>query len=224
MRQSAGSPRGGWSALLVPGLSALLVLAACGQSKVPAAAPITATTSAAKIACTAGGSSVANPPSSATSIGAPTNTPVQLIHGHTLAEVFTASSSILAVASQSPTWFTAGSGYTLTLLKGAGLKGATIACAVFNNATDNQWNELDLTTAAPAGMYTLEMAHPTGTATAACPGHSSEPNCSTTPLSGKTGGVIGWWQNNAGADSGDYSIINGQQTGGSFSIYYIIGQ
>jgi hypothetical protein len=146
--------------------------------------------------------------------------PVQLIHGHPLAEVFTAQAQFASVGAQSPTWFTTGSGYTLILRAGAGMGGKELACAVFNNATDNGWNVLYLTSPEPGGLYTLEMTAPTGTAQEACPGHRSDPNCATTPLSGPKGGVIGWWENTSGADAGDYAVIGGKQTGGVFSLFY----
>ncbi len=205
-----GGPR---TALSVACAAALLLTAACGAAKGPAAA-------ANHLKCSAGGGSVASPPAGVTTMGAPINTPVQLIHGHTLAEVFTASAPILQVGAQSPTWFTTGSGYTLTLLQGAGLKGKPLSCTTITAATDNEWNVLNLSNAAPAGVYTLLMDHPTGTAQQACPGHRTDPNCSTTPLSGKKGGVIGWWSNGTGASAGAYALVDGKKNGGSFSVFY----
>lgn len=158
-----------------------------------------------------------NAPNGAVMLGVPWNKPVQLIHGHRLAEVFKAKSTFFAVGAASPTWYTTGSGDTLTLRQGAGLKGKVLACAILANATDNWWDILNLSNAAPPGVYTFDLDHPTGTAQHACPGHGG---CSTVPLSGKTGGVIGWWENGKGASANNYALVDGKQTGGSFSIMY----
>ncbi len=88
------------------------------------------------------------------------------------------------------------------------------------SAVDNQWNEITLTSPAPAGTYTLTMAHPTGTAQEACPGHTTVDNCPGTPLSGETGGVIGWYENPFGATATQYAIVNGQETFGVFTLFY----
>lgn len=206
-------------------VATLLALAGCGVKSAvakPAASTSHSSSSAAatKVSCGTSAESIATPPGGVVTLGSPINTPVQLIHGNSLAEVFTTTIPIVVVAAQSPTWFTTGSGYTLYLRKGAGLTGTLVACTVVTNATDNEWNGLAITGGAPAGTYTLVMEHPTGTATEACPGHRTEPNCSGTPLSGKTGGVIGWWENNTGATSSAYALVNGTKNGGSFSVYY----
>jgi len=202
--------------LTAVGLTALLLVAGCGGAKAPAngSGP-----NAGKQSCSVGAASLQGAPAGATTLGS-SATPVQLIHDQPLAEVFTASASFSSVGVQSPTWFTQGSGYTLTLHQGPGLKGKVVVCSVFTDAVDNQWNALDLSTAAAAGVYTLEMSDPTGTATAACPGHESAPNCSTTPLSGKKGGVIGWWAAAAGADSDNYALVAGKQNGDLFTLFY----
>ena len=204
--------RHGIAAVLV---AAALLAAGCGARAAPAAG----SSSASALKCSAGQPSLSAVPTGATQMGG-SQSPVQLIHGHPLAAVFTAQAQFSSVGAQSPTWFTTGSGYTLILRAGAGMNGRELACATFDNATDNGWNVLYLTSPEPGGLYTLEMHAPTGTAQEACPGHRSEPNCATTPLSGAKGGVIGWWENPSGADGGDYAIVGGKQTGGVFSLFY----
>ena len=201
-------------------LGAALVVAGCGSAPSTTTSTSTAaTTGASSPTCSKGAASLTAAPTGATTMGS-TSAPVQLIHGNTLAQVFEATSAFTTVGANSPTWFTTGSGYTLTLRKGAGLTGAVVACTVFDNASDNGWNVVTLSKSAPAGTYTLVMDHPTGTAKEACPGHTSDPNCSTTPLSGKTGGVIGWWASSNAATSTDYGLADGKANNDIFAIFY----
>jgi len=215
MHRSARSRRR-LPALGAAGLTALLLTAGCGSSAAPANGSSTA---AGASKCATGAASLQSTPAGATTLGS-NSTPVQLIHGNTLAQVFTASAPFSSVGAQSPTWFTTGSGYTLVLRQGAGLTGKTVACAVFDNAADNGWNVVSLGSSTPAAVYTLEMEHPSGTAQEACPGHRTDPNCSTTPLSGKKGGVIGWWAAGSGATAGTYGLADGKQNGDVFSVFY----
>lgn len=159
-------------------------------------------------------------PAGATAIEATNNKPVQLIHGHTLAQVFAATSPFKLVAPESPTWITTGSGYTLMLRKGAGLKGRVLACAVYSNVHDNSWVPLQLNKTASPGTYTLEMLHPSGSAQHACPGHTTAPNCATTPKSGKHGGFIGWWANSSASVAGAKALADGKPIQGTFLLEY----
>ena len=213
------------------GLAALsaATLAGCGASAHPQGSSPSQSTAAAGTSsqpplkatstCVAAPPSIPSLPTSATQIGG-TQHPVQLIHGNVLAEVFTAQAPFTSVGVQSPTWFTTGSGYTLQLLVGAGTTGKVVNCSLVTSAVDNQWNEILLASQVPAGTYTLTMAHPTGTAQEACPGHTTVVNCAGTPLSGKHGGVIGWYENTSGATANQYAIIGGKETSGVFALFY----
>ena len=99
------------------------------------------------------------------SVIGPTHNPVgPLPPGHTLAEVFTVPGAMTSVEATTPTWNHTGSGATLVLRAGAGLGGRVLARHTFHNAHDNGWLRLTLPNPARAGVYTLEMMHPTGPA------------------------------------------------------------
>ncbi len=191
------------------------LLAACGGS--PAATKAAASTPAAPHCASV---SEGTMPAGATAVEATNNKPVQLIHGHTLAEAFSATSAFQVVAPSSPTWITTNSGYTLMLRKGSGLTGQVLACAVYHNVQDNSWVPLQLAKSAPAGTYTLEMLHPSGTAQHACPGHTTLPNCASTPKSGRHGGFIGWWANGTASVSGAKAMVDGKPVQGTFLLEY----
>ena len=194
---------------------AAAVLAGCGSAP---AATKKAQSSAAPVSCAHVTEGVM--PAGATAVESTNNKPVQLIHGHTLAQVFSATSSFKVVAPSSPTWITTGSGYTLMLRKGSGLKGPVIACAIYSDVHDNSWVPLQLSKSAAPGTYTLEMAHPSGTAQQACPGHTTAPNCASTPKSGKHGGFIGWWANSTASVSGAQALADGKPIQGTFTLEY----
>ena len=115
--------------------------------------------------------------------------------GQTIAEVFTTAQPFDLVGAYTPTWTTKQSGATLILREGAGLTGTVVTQHVFTNVVDGSNLNLDLTSPAAAGTYTLELADPTGPSPI-----GSAPN----------GSAIGWWGSNAMAP-GDYALINGQK-------------
>lgn len=116
--------------------------------------------------------------------------------GQTIAEVFTTAQPFDLVGAYTPTWTTKQSGATLILRDGAGLTGTVVTQHVFTDVADGSNLSLVLTSPAPAGTYTLELADPTGPA----------PIGSATG----TGSAIGWWGSNEMV-SGDYALVNGQQ-------------
>ena len=116
--------------------------------------------------------------------------------GQTVAEVFTTTQPFVQVGGYTPTWTTKQSGATLILRDGAGLTGTVVTQHVFTDVADGSNLSLVLTSPAPAGTYTLELADPTGPA----------PIGSATG----TGSAIGWWGSNEMV-SGDYALVNGQQ-------------
>ena len=116
--------------------------------------------------------------------------------GQTVAEVFTTTQPFVQVGGYTPTWTTKQSGATLILRDGAGLTGTVVTQHVFTDVADGSNLSLVLTSPAPAGTYTLELADPTGPA----------PIGSGTG----TGSAIGWWGSNEMV-SGDYALINGQK-------------
>ena len=130
------------------------------------------------------------------SIG-PTHNPFGPLHsGQTLAEVFTTTQPFDLVEAATPTWTTKTSGGTLLLRSGAGLSGAVVTQKTFTNVKDGGPLTLSLSSPAKAGIYTLELADPTGPSPLGAP---------------PKGGAIGWWGTNAMVN-GDYALVNGKKT------------
>ena len=159
-------------------------------------------------------------PAALTAVVSAGGTPVQLVHGQSLAQVFTAASPFTVVAVESPTWITTGSGYTLTLHQGAGLGGPVVACGVYPDVLNNSWVPLKLPAKAQAGVYTLEMDKPTGTAQVACPGFTSLAGCGGLQPSTASGGFVGWYRSNSATVSGGYAMVGGQKASGGFTLEY----
>ncbi len=115
--------------------------------------------------------------------------------GGTIAQVFTTTQPFNLVGAVTPTWTTKTSGGTLFLRSGAGLTGNILVQKTFTNVADGATLTLTLSTPAPAGTYTLELADPTGPSPIGSP---------------PQGGAIGWWGSNSMV-AGDYALVNGQK-------------
>jgi multiple sugar transport system substrate-binding protein len=131
-------------------------------------------------------------------VAIPWNTPVQLLPNSTLAQTLIIPSAFTAVAAATPTWSSANSGCTLTLLQG-GPTGTPVAHKTVTNVSDNAWTTLTLASAQPGGTYTLMLSKPTGT-------------------------QIGWWLSSTSQIKGATAYSAGKTTAGTFSMeYYLAG-
>ncbi len=109
-------------------------------------------------------------------------TPVELVSGHTLGQIFRADRPFRSIGTATPTWAHADSAVTISLYR-AGASRQPIATRRLTNLADNAWATLTFEPPLAAGLYELELSNPKS--------------------------PVGWWSDPNPGPETDHAIVDG---------------
>ena len=120
------------------------------------------------------------------------DTPVELLSGHTLGQTFAVDKPLAAVGGSFPAWASLNSSLTMTLYSGPD-KNSLLARRRVEKVVDNEWHMLELEKPLPPGSYYLEISDPQQ--------------------------KVGWWNSDSDVLQGGQSFADGQPVPGDRKIY-----